>query len=95
MNVNVSNLKSKFANLKFEQLLADKYFVETCFSKKFDSNPQREILRDTLLRIRTYTEITDVIVCRDCIVVEDCGCHDIDEIQVEHICKTIISIVIE
>ena len=43
MNVNV---KCEFADLKYEQLLSDKYFVETCFSRKYESYTAKEQLRD-------------------------------------------------
>lgn len=43
-----ANAKCEFAELKYQQLLNDKYFVETCFSKKFDSYSQKERLRDII-----------------------------------------------
>ena len=49
MNVNV---KCKFANLKYEQLLSDKYFVETCFSKKYESYTSKQKLRDMFMQIK-------------------------------------------
>lgn len=51
MSVDV-NLKSQFAKLKYEQLLSDKYFIETCFSKKYDSYPPKQRLADLLLKIK-------------------------------------------
>lgn len=75
MNVNVSNLKSKFANLKFEQLLSDKYFVETCFSKKFDSVPKVQELRDILFKINTYSILCDGITLLNC----ETPCNECDE----------------
>ncbi len=47
-----ANLKEKFASLKYEQLLADKYFVETCFSKKYDSYLNKHRLVDFLFKIK-------------------------------------------
>lgn len=47
-----ANVKCKFANLKYEQLLSDKYFVETCFSKKYESYPAKQKLRDMWAQIR-------------------------------------------
>ena len=46
------NVKCKFAELKYEQLLNDKYFVATCFSKKYESYSSREKLRDLFMEIR-------------------------------------------
>lgn len=47
MSVNV-----KFANLKWEQLLSEKYFVETCFSKKYESYTSKQKLRDLFMEIK-------------------------------------------
>ena len=44
--------KCKFAKLKYEQLLSDKYFVKTCFSRKIDSIPAKQRLLDLLLAIK-------------------------------------------
>lgn len=49
MNVNV---KCKFASLKYEQMLSSKYFIETCFSKKYESYTAKERLRDLWSEIR-------------------------------------------
>ena len=46
------NIKSNFADLKYEQLLTEKYFVETCFSKKYDSYSAKQKLRDMFLKIK-------------------------------------------
>lgn len=46
------NIKSKFAILKYQQLLSDKYFVETCFSKKFDSYSSKQQLIDLLFKTK-------------------------------------------
>lgn len=51
MSVNV-DLKGQFAKLKWEQLLSDKYFVETCFSKKYESYTQKQNLIDILFKIK-------------------------------------------
>lgn len=48
MNVNV---KSEFAFLKWQQMLSEKYFVETCFSKKHDSYNSSQKLKDLWLKI--------------------------------------------
>jgi hypothetical protein len=45
--------KSQFSRLKYEQLLSDKYFVETCFSKKYESYNSKQKLADLLLKIKT------------------------------------------
>lgn len=45
--------KCKFANLKYEQLLSEKYFVETCFSKKYESYTSKEKLRDSYMSFIT------------------------------------------
>lgn len=52
MSASVSNIKSEFAKLKYEQLLSDKYFVETCFSKKFDSYSPKQKLIDLYFKIK-------------------------------------------
>lgn len=44
--------KCKFAKLKYEQLLHDKYMVRTCFSKKETSISSKEKLIDLLMRIK-------------------------------------------
>lgn len=49
MNVDVN--KSKFAKLKYEQLLAEKYFIETCFTKKNESYTSRQELIDLMFKI--------------------------------------------
>lgn len=46
------NVKCKFASLKYEQLLSDKYLVETCFSKKYESYTAKEKLKDLWSKIR-------------------------------------------
>lgn len=58
MSVNVNKncdkgeLKCEFASLKYEQLLHDKYFVETCFSKKFHSYTAKNKLIDLIYKIK-------------------------------------------
>jgi hypothetical protein len=47
-----ANAKCKFANLKYEQLLSEKYFVETCFSKKYESYTAKQKLKDTFMQIK-------------------------------------------
>ena len=47
-----ANAKFKFADLKYEQLLTEKYFVETCFSKKFESYPPSQKVKDLYMAIR-------------------------------------------
>lgn len=47
------NAKEKFANLKWEQLLAEKYFVESCFSRKSKSYPPKQQLTDLLMKIQS------------------------------------------
>jgi hypothetical protein len=46
------NASVKFANLKWEQLLSEKYFVETCFSKKYESYTNKQKLRDLYMEIK-------------------------------------------
>lgn len=46
-----ASVKCKFADLKYEQLLTEKYFVETCFSKKYESYSSKQKLRDLYMRI--------------------------------------------
>ncbi len=47
-----ANMKCVFSQLKYEQLLSDKYFVETCFSKKFDSYSAKNKLVDYIFKIK-------------------------------------------
>lgn len=47
MSVNV-----KYADLKYEQLLSEKYLVITCFSKKYESYSSRQKLKDMFMRIK-------------------------------------------
>lgn len=49
MNVNV---KCQFASLKYEQLLSEKYFIETCFSKKYESYTSKQKLKDLFMIIK-------------------------------------------
>lgn len=49
------NVNAKFAELKYEQLLSEKYFVETCFSKKDESYDNKQKLNDMFLSIRLNT----------------------------------------
>ncbi len=51
MNVAANQLKCTAAELKYEQLLSDKYFVETCFSKKHESYTSKNKLTDLYFRI--------------------------------------------
>lgn len=51
MNVNASNLRCKFAKMKYDQLLTEKYFVETCFSKKSESYTEKQKLVDILFKL--------------------------------------------
>lgn len=46
-----ANDKCKFASLKYEQLLSEKYFVETCFSKKYESYSSKQQLKDLWMKI--------------------------------------------
>lgn len=52
MNVNVNELKQQFADLKYEQLLSKKYFVETCFSKKYESYSAHQRLIDLQFKLK-------------------------------------------
>jgi hypothetical protein len=69
MSVNVNQLKEQFADLKYEQLLSDKYFVETCFSKKFDSYTSKERLKDLNFKIDSNRSYCEGITNIDCIPV--------------------------
>lgn len=51
MSANV-NIKCQFASLKYEKLLSEKYFVETCFSKKYDSYPPEQKVKDMFMTIK-------------------------------------------
>lgn len=53
-----ADLKCNFADLKYEQLLSDKYFIETCFSKSYSSYPAKQRLIDMLFEIRSETKET-------------------------------------
>lgn len=46
-----AELKCKFAELKYEQLLSEKYFVQTCFSKKYESYNSKQKLVDIIFTI--------------------------------------------
>lgn len=46
-----ASVKCNFADLKYEQLLSEKYFVETCFSKKYESYPSKQKLKDMWMKI--------------------------------------------
>lgn len=52
MLTNVSANKIEFADLKYEQLLSEKYFVETCFTKKYESYRSHEQLIDLMLTVK-------------------------------------------
>ena len=47
-----ANDKIRFANLKWEQLLAEKYFVDSCFTKKNDSYSSHQELTDLMFKIK-------------------------------------------
>lgn len=51
MRVNVAANKCSFAELKYEQLLTQKYLIEGCFSKKNESYPAKQKLADIYLKI--------------------------------------------
>lgn len=51
MNVSAED-KCTFAELKYEQLLSEKYFIETCFSKKFESYTSKQKLIDLFTKIK-------------------------------------------
>lgn len=53
MSASVSQLKIKFASLLYQRMMGAKYFVETCFSKKYDSMNALEEIEDLRLRIKT------------------------------------------
>ncbi len=52
MDVNANQIKSDFSYLKYEQLLTDKYFINTCFSQKLESYSNRQRLKDLFMRIK-------------------------------------------
>lgn len=47
-----ASVKCEFAYLKYEQLLAEKYFVETCFSKKYESYTAKQKLLDLAFKVK-------------------------------------------
>lgn len=49
-------MRCRFANLKYEQLLTEKYFIETCFSKKHKSYSPKDKLKDLALKIKCNEE---------------------------------------
>ncbi len=53
------DVKCDFAELKYQQLLSDKYFIESCFSKKFDSYK----IKDKLIDILFYMKNEDDSAC--------------------------------
>lgn len=52
MSANASHTKCTFAELKYEQYLSDKYFIETCFSKKYESYTSKQKLIDLLFKLK-------------------------------------------
>lgn len=66
MPVSVNEIREKFAQLKYEQLLADKYFIETCFSKNFESRTAREKMDDMKMRIKAHRLQREGITMIDC-----------------------------
>lgn len=46
------NVKIEFTDLKYEQLLTEKYFIETCFSKKYESYSSKQKLRELFMKIK-------------------------------------------
>lgn len=51
MTVNV-DIKCEFANMKYEQLLTSKYFIETCFSKISECVSAKKKLLEMALKIK-------------------------------------------
>jgi hypothetical protein len=49
-------MKCRFSTLKYEQLLSEKYFIETCFSKKHESYTSKNKLKDLALKIKCNEE---------------------------------------
>jgi hypothetical protein len=56
VSVDVNDMRCRFANLKYEQLLTEKYFIETCFSKKHKSYSPKDKLKDLALKIKCNEE---------------------------------------
>ncbi len=56
MSVAVNDMKCTFANLKYEKLLSEKYFIETCFSRKDSSYSSKNKLKDLALKIKCNEE---------------------------------------
>lgn len=54
--VDVSEIKCAFANLKYEQLMADKYFIKSISSKEFVSYPAEDRRIDMLFKIAINEE---------------------------------------
>jgi len=51
-----ASVKCQFAKLKYEQLLWDKYFITTCFSRKQESLSSKEKLINLLTDIKFSNE---------------------------------------
>ena len=52
----MAQIKCGFAKLKYEQMLSDKYFIETCFSRIDQSYSSKNKLIDMLFKIKCYNE---------------------------------------
>jgi hypothetical protein len=64
MSAVANELKCTTAELKYEQLLSDKYFVETCFSKRYESYSPKNKLTDLYFKI-SGLPIIDYPTCED------------------------------
>lgn len=53
-----ANVNCDFASLKYEQLLSEKYFIQTCFSKKYESYTAKQRLKDMWMEITTKLNTT-------------------------------------
>ena len=51
-----ADLKCNFSKLKYEQLLSDKYFTETCFSRKYSSYIPKQQLADMMFEIKSEAD---------------------------------------
>lgn len=53
-----ANVNCDFASLKYEQLLSEKYFIQTCFSKRYESYTAKQRLKDMWMEITTKLNTT-------------------------------------
>lgn len=47
-----ADVKCKFSELKYEELIAKKYFIKTCSSKEYESYSLKERIKDLYMKIK-------------------------------------------